>query len=172
ANVPQAIVLCVELPRMSGYSICAKLKKDAQLKSIPLIITSAEATPETFEHHKKLKTRAEEYLKKPFAPSLLVQVLERYIQMPKKGASNGHAEDMGEDLAMEDAAPVVLADDEAFSEDEAASIRADERPAHGRASDMHAIDEVLHGLARPGQREGSGQTATRHPPPDFEEEDD
>src|SRR5436305_1569332 len=65
AHEPQAIVLCVELPRMSGYSICAKLKKDAQLKSIPLIITSAEATPETFEHHKKLKTRAEEYLKKP-----------------------------------------------------------------------------------------------------------
>src|SRR5688500_8512184 len=59
-NVPSAIILCVELPRMSGYSICAKLKKDTALKNVPLIITSSEATPETFEHHKKLKTRAEE----------------------------------------------------------------------------------------------------------------
>src|SRR5262245_39022522 len=86
-NVPQAIVLCVELPRMSGYSICAKLKKDTALKNVALIITSAEATPETFEHHKKLKTRAEEYLKKPFAPAQLVRVLRQYMQFPAPGAA-------------------------------------------------------------------------------------
>ena len=55
---PDCIVLCVELPKMSGYSICNKLKKDEQLKAIPLVIISAEATAETFEQHRKLKTRA------------------------------------------------------------------------------------------------------------------
>ena len=44
-NRPDLIVLCVELPKMSGYSICNKLKKDNDLKGIPLIITSKEATP-------------------------------------------------------------------------------------------------------------------------------
>ncbi len=69
---PDLIVLCVELPRMSGYSVCNKLKKDDRLRSIPLVIVSAEATPETFEQHRKLKTRAEDYLIKPFAPRVLV----------------------------------------------------------------------------------------------------
>ncbi|MCX7958954.1 MAG: response regulator, partial [Deltaproteobacteria bacterium] len=58
-NTTDLIVLCVELPETSGYSICNKLKKDNKLKSIPLILISSEATPETFEQHKKLKTHAE-----------------------------------------------------------------------------------------------------------------
>ena len=63
---PDMILLCVELPKMSGYSICNKLKKDKRLKKVPLIIMSTEATEETFEQHKKLKTRAEDYIIKPF----------------------------------------------------------------------------------------------------------
>ncbi len=110
-NIPDAIVLCVELPRMSGYSICAKLKKDTTLKTVPLIITSAEATQETFEHHKKLKTRAEEYMKKPFAPEDLVHVLAAYVGM---STANGH-EVVSEELSMDDdVEPATLNDDEVF----------------------------------------------------------
>jgi len=61
---PDLIVLCVELPKMSGYAVCNKLKKSKTLKKVPLVIMSAEATPETFEQHKKLKTRADEYILK------------------------------------------------------------------------------------------------------------
>lgn len=75
ADRPSAIVLCVELGKMSGYSICNKLKKDDALKDIPLVITSREATNETFEQHKKLKTRAEAYLIKPFKPQELQNLL-------------------------------------------------------------------------------------------------
>lgn len=81
AEIPSAIVVCVELPRMSGYSICAKLKKDPNLKTVTLVITSAEATQETFEHHKKLKNRAEEYLRKPFEPQTLVDTLRPYMTL-------------------------------------------------------------------------------------------
>ncbi len=112
-NIPDAIVLCVELPRMSGYSICAKLKKDATLKGVPLIITSAEATQETFEHHKKLKTRAEEYLKKPFEPDVLVDLLRRYVDVGEK--QNGTV-------------PIMLQDDEAFSADETIAMAAGDMP--------------------------------------------
>src|SRR5688500_14737470 len=116
-NIPDAIVLCVELPRMSGYSICAKLKKDTTLKTVPLIITSAEATQETFEHHKKLKTRAEEYMKKPFAPEELVHVLASYVSM-----SNGNTAELAavsEELAMDDEVePQTLKDEEVFAADE------------------------------------------------------
>jgi CheY-like chemotaxis protein len=79
---PDAIVLCVELPRMSGYSVCQKLRKEEGLKSIPLLLTSAEATEETFEAHRKLKARADEYLIKPFTPEALIAKLGRLVELP------------------------------------------------------------------------------------------
>jgi DNA-binding response OmpR family regulator len=82
---PDAIVLCVELPKMSGYSICNKLKKDDALRTVPLVITSSEATPETFEQHRKLKTRAEDYLIKPFGGAALVERLGGRARRPGQG---------------------------------------------------------------------------------------
>ena len=117
ADIPDAIIVCVELPRMSGYSICAKLKKDANLKSVTLVITSAEATQETFEHHKKLKNRAEEYLRKPFDPTTLAEVLSRHIQLeaPQDGGVIAAPADVVVD---EPQAAPVIDDSDAFSEDD------------------------------------------------------
>src|SRR5512136_757099 len=85
---PDCVVLCVELPGLSGYSWCNRLKKDGSLKSIPLVITSSEATPETFDQHRKLKTRAEDYLLKPFQPETLVERIGALV-----GPSGSSSED-------------------------------------------------------------------------------
>jgi CheY-like chemotaxis protein len=79
---PQAIVLCVELPSMSGYLVCQKLKKDDQLKPLPLVLTSAEATEETFEKHRTLKARADDYLLKPYEPEALIGKLGALVGLP------------------------------------------------------------------------------------------
>ncbi len=81
SNAPDLIVLCVELTRGSGYSVCNKLKKDSQLATIPLILTSAQATEETFEQHKKLRTRAEAYLKKPFEADEIIAMMRDYVEL-------------------------------------------------------------------------------------------
>lgn len=100
---PDVVVLCVELPNLSGYSVCNKLKKDEQLKSIPLILTSAEATAETFEQHRKLRTRADDYLLKPFEPATLVRAVEQLVPLAAESASPGAAEGLGdEDLELID----------------------------------------------------------------------
>ena len=67
------IIVSVE-PRKVGYAVCNKLKRCAELQHIPLILTSAEETPQTFEQHKKLKSRADEYLLKPFSATSLSKV--------------------------------------------------------------------------------------------------
>src|SRR5512137_1946951 len=85
---PDCVVLCVELPGLSGYSWCNRLKKDEALKAIPLVITSSEATPETFEQHRKLKTRAEDYLIKPFPPATLVERVGALVGMPEATADD------------------------------------------------------------------------------------
>jgi CheY-like chemotaxis protein len=79
---PAAVVLCVELPGMSGYLVCQKLKKDDVLKALPLVLTSAEATEETFEKHRTLKARADEYLLKPYTPEALVEKLGALVGLP------------------------------------------------------------------------------------------
>jgi len=73
AENPDLIVVCVEAQPTNGYMLCTRLKKDEQLKGIPVILTSAHATPDSFEKHKKLKTRAEEYLIKPFEPQVILE---------------------------------------------------------------------------------------------------
>jgi DNA-binding response OmpR family regulator/predicted nucleic acid-binding Zn-ribbon protein len=95
ADRPDLIVLCVELPKMSGYSICNKLKKDNDLKGIPLIITSKEATPETFAQHKKLKTRAEDYLIKPFSEADLLEKIGALIALPDGSGSGSSGGSVG-----------------------------------------------------------------------------
>lgn len=166
-NIPEAIVLCVELPGMSGYSICTKLKKDATLKSVPLIITSAEATQETFEHHKKLKTRAEEYLKKPFPPSELVDVLGRYVAL---GGGNGVSEEIiSEDLSIDaDVPPATLPDDEAFSGEEFPIEEPSPPPPQLRGrSGGAALDQAISALASDGHLlSGAGMSGD-----DLEEEE-
>ncbi len=116
SNAPNLIVLCVELPKMSGYSICNKLKKDAELKQIPLIITSKEATPETFAQHKKLKTRAEDYLIKPFSTEDLIEKIGALIPMPDGAGGGDDALDaldaLGElEVSADDINDIELAED-------------------------------------------------------------
>jgi CheY-like chemotaxis protein len=90
---PDLILLSIELPRMNGFSVCNKLKKDASLKDVPLIIMSSESSDETFEQHRKLRTRAEDYVHKPIAFGELLQHIQPFIALGEVvgdgGADNG-----------------------------------------------------------------------------------
>ncbi len=78
---PDLILLTIELPKMNGFSICNKLKKNPDLKDIPLVIMSSEATEDTFQQHRKLRTHAEEYIKKPFNFQELIDKIGSYIDL-------------------------------------------------------------------------------------------
>ncbi|MBI5747800.1 MAG: response regulator [Nitrospinae bacterium] len=73
------ILLSVELPKENGYIICKKLKEDNDLKKVPLILMSSEAKKGDFEQHKKLKVRADDYLKKPFVKRELISSISNII---------------------------------------------------------------------------------------------
>src|SRR5262249_18832199 len=76
--LPAVVPLCVE-PRNVGYAICNKLKKNNAWKSTPIILMSSEATAETFDQHRKLKTHADAYLIKPFAVEALLERVDQLI---------------------------------------------------------------------------------------------
>jgi len=66
-NTPDLVILSLEISDMNGFLVCNMLKKNSLTKKIPIIITSLEKSEKDFEQHKKLKLRAENYLKKPFS---------------------------------------------------------------------------------------------------------
>src|SRR5437763_13138198 len=70
-NKPAVIILSVE-PRKVGYAISNKLRRSPSLREVPLVLISSEETLATFEQHRKLKSRADEYLLKPLEESVFV----------------------------------------------------------------------------------------------------
>ena len=77
ADKPDLILLTIELPQMNGFLVCKRLKKNAETQAIPVVILSSEATEEIFEQHRKLRTRAEEYVRKPIDPDALIETVDR-----------------------------------------------------------------------------------------------
>ena len=75
---PVLIVLCID-PKRLGWAICNKIKKTVQYRDVPMIVTSQEATDKDFDDHKKLRTRAEEYLHKPYSVELLLSKIDPLV---------------------------------------------------------------------------------------------
>jgi CheY-like chemotaxis protein len=115
---PQAIVLCVELPDMSGYLVCQRLKKDEALRDVPLILTSADATEKSFADHQKLKVRADDYLLKPYVPDALLEILARRVGVPE-GASSDEEELVRFEDGMGDGGALPALDLGSFGDDKA-----------------------------------------------------
>lgn len=78
-RTPSVILLNVELPRGSGYSFCNRLKKQADLKRIPIILTSGMETEEAFAQHQKSATHADAYIHKPFSVDQLLDQVSRLV---------------------------------------------------------------------------------------------
>ncbi len=76
---PTVILLSVELPRGSGYSLCNRLKKQPDLKRIPVILTSSQETPEAFEQHRRSATPADAYVHKPLSMDQLLDSIVRLL---------------------------------------------------------------------------------------------
>jgi CheY-like chemotaxis protein len=90
---PDLILLSIELPRMNGFSVCNKLKKDPALKDVPLIIMSSDSSEETFDQHRKLRTRAEDYVRKPIAFGELLEHMRPYVKVENGSRGSGRPDD-------------------------------------------------------------------------------
>jgi len=112
-NHPSLIILSVE-PRKIGYAICNKLKRSPTLREVPLILISGEETMATFEQHKKLKARAEQYLLKPLDRADLLTSVQRLVDLEDQGAGSGEDEDVEEIELADDELDEVSDEDEAL----------------------------------------------------------
>jgi DNA-binding response OmpR family regulator/predicted nucleic acid-binding Zn-ribbon protein len=88
---PELVVLAVDLSAgQNGYLICGKLKKDDELKNIPIVIIG---NPDGFAQHRKLKAHADEYVAKPVDAAVLVERVGALIGFPELPAAADVVED-------------------------------------------------------------------------------
>src|SRR5499433_524248 len=127
--MPDLVLLSVE-PRNVGYAICNKLKKNNAWKNTPIVLMSLDATQETFDQHRKLKTHADEYLIKPFPIEELLQKVDQLIGLGDLMTSAPTGDEVEIPLDGADAVEEIALDDEelALMEEDAARAEAPARP--------------------------------------------
>ena len=70
------ILLDCEMPQMNGYDFLVKIKKDVNLKKIPVIMLSGETNSQNIV--RVIKAGAVEYITKPFNEDFLKENIENY----------------------------------------------------------------------------------------------
>ncbi len=95
-ELPDLIILDIEMPRMSGYHVCRLLKRDPLVANIPVIILTA-ADHRGIEFW-SLKTGADRFMLKSVAPDELISTIETLIANSKPSYRIGSASPGPEEL--------------------------------------------------------------------------
>src|SRR5881396_3380720 len=80
---PDLILLDITMPVLDGYETLTKLKSDPDLKGIPVVMLTAEASRENVLRIAKLGVR--DYLIKPFKEELVIERVCRILDLKPKG---------------------------------------------------------------------------------------
>ncbi|MCL2810091.1 MAG: response regulator [Treponema sp.] len=82
ANVPDIILLDIDMPEVDGYQIIKILKFKQTTKDIPVIFLTGKTEPN--EELMGLSLGAVDYITKPFHPSLLLKRVEMHLLMEEQ----------------------------------------------------------------------------------------
>lgn len=74
---PDAVILDVMLPRLSGIEMCRKLRDDPRTSRLPVVMLSARTEPE--DKRRGIESGASSYLTKPCSPSEVVKIVKSLI---------------------------------------------------------------------------------------------
>ncbi len=84
---PDAILLDLMLPGLSGYAVCHQLKQARETRETPVVILTALDRPG--DRREALETGADEFLTKPFTPESLVSRVRASIERTQAAAEAG-----------------------------------------------------------------------------------
>lgn len=74
---PDLVLLDIDLPDVSGLEVCRRLKEDADLSQMKIVMLTAAAQRDDIA--RGLAAGADEYLTKPFSPVRLLSLVEQLM---------------------------------------------------------------------------------------------
>jgi chemosensory pili system protein ChpA (sensor histidine kinase/response regulator) len=86
-QVPDVLVLDIEMPRMDGYEVVAYVRNDDRLAHIPIVMVTSRVGQKHRAHG--LALGVNEYLGKPYQEKELLGAIERFLAAKERGARRG-----------------------------------------------------------------------------------
>jgi CheY-like chemotaxis protein len=77
AEAPDVVLLDVRMPEFDGWDAMRALRADERTRELPVVMTSTE--PEESGWTRALESGAQAYIRKPFAPAEVVDVLRDMV---------------------------------------------------------------------------------------------
>jgi two-component system, cell cycle response regulator DivK len=77
SEVPDLILMDIQLPKMSGYEAAFAIKSEPSLHHIPIIAVTSYAF--SGDEAKAYESGCDDYVAKPFRPRLLLEKVEQYL---------------------------------------------------------------------------------------------
>ena len=82
ADLPDLILLDVMMPGMDGMEVCQLLREDAQLKDVFIVFLTARG--EDYSQVAGFDSGADDYIKKPIKPNVLISRIKAMLRRKKK----------------------------------------------------------------------------------------
>jgi DNA-binding response OmpR family regulator len=79
-NKPQLVCVDLGLPSASGYEVCEYIRRQPELLSVPILVTSERGFPEDMAHAEEAGANA--FLKKPFTMKRLMKYITALLDGP------------------------------------------------------------------------------------------
>ncbi|MAG13639.1 MAG: response regulator [Spirochaetales bacterium] len=76
-EMPDVILMDIQLPKISGYKAARAIKSIPDLKHIPIIAVTSYAL--SGDDRKALEAGCDDYMTKPFRPRMLLEKVEKYL---------------------------------------------------------------------------------------------
>lgn len=149
---PRLVILAVELKpnRPSGFTLCRKLRQDADLAQVPIFIMTAAVTSEVIEKHRTTKYPANRYFFKPVSVAELVASSSEFVSPLNSSGSPTAAGEL--DLGFGDELDSLLAIDRMEAEQRSENLRHSQQvPAVPDSSAAVTVFPTMPPLRRNGQ---------------------
>jgi DNA-binding response OmpR family regulator len=76
--LPDIMILDIMMTKLNGFQVCEMVRKQPQLKTMPVVFLSAKSHPTDIDHAKRLG--GTEYITKPFDPGKLKLTVEKLLK--------------------------------------------------------------------------------------------
>ncbi|MHA1271475.1 MAG: response regulator [Candidatus Helarchaeota archaeon] len=78
---PILVLLDIKIPKIDGYEVCSRIKKDPNFKDTIIIMFTAKVFEK--DKNKGLEVGADEYITKPFSGEDLINLIKKLINIRK-----------------------------------------------------------------------------------------